>query len=209
VHQAVKAPKAPAGPAPVGSWSLKSGALGTDATNAHPATVYDVAHGSARGGCGVFNGKDSQLATTGPVVDTSASGSFTVSAWVYLTSAASFATAVSQDGNAKSAFYLQYDKDDNRWALAGGGRALSSAPPALNTWTHLVGVRDAATQQMTLYVDGVRQSSVKETAPLASTGGLAIGRAKFDGKYADFFTGRINDVEIFDQALTASQISRL
>ncbi|MEV5753688.1 LamG domain-containing protein [Actinoallomurus sp. NPDC052308] len=199
------------GPAPVAFWRIGSGsgALGTDETNAFPAAVYDVARGSGHGGCGIFNGKDSQLTTAGPVLGTGAGQSFTVSAWVYLTSTAHFATAVSQDGSTWSTFYLQYVKAGNRWAFSRNTRSLSSAAPKLRTWTHLVGVYDAGGGQVTLYVNGVRQSTTRDTSPVSSTGDLAIGRAKANGKNTDWFPGRINDVKVFSTALTAAQIREI
>ncbi|MCO5974918.1 LamG domain-containing protein [Actinoallomurus soli] len=199
------------GPAPVAFWRIGSGsgALGTEETNAFPAAVYDVARGSGHGGSGIFNGKDSQLTTAGPVVGTGPGQSFTVSAWVYLTSTAHFATAVSQDGGTWSTFYLQYVKTGNRWAFSRNTRSLSSAAPRLRTWTHLVGVYDAGGGQVTLYVNGVRQSTTHDTSPVSSTGDLAIGRAKANGKDADWFPGQINDVKVFSTALTAAQIRKI
>lgn len=197
--------------APLGFWRIGSGGapLGADATNAYPLTVDDVAPGVGHGGCGVFNGSYSELMTAGPVLATGPGASFTVSAWVYLTGTSSFATAVSQDGETASAFYLQYSQPNNRWAFARGARALSSAAPTLRTWTHLVGVYKAGSGQLTLYVNGVRQGIAHDTSPLASTGVLAIGRGKYGGHYADWFPGQINDVEVFGKALTAGQIRKL
>lgn len=66
------------------------------------------------------------LATGGPVLNTT--GSFMASAWVRLADTNDWHTAVSQDGDANSAFYLQYDPQDNgAWASHGSlavGRAL-------------------------------------------------------------------------------------
>lgn len=208
------------GPKPIGSWPLGStaAALGTDATGAHPATAQNVTRGSGHGGSGVFNGTSSQLTTSGPVLDTAAGASFTVSAWVYLTKSTFFATAVSQDGGVNSAFFLQYSSADKRWAFArvradatnsAGIRALSSSPAPLNTWTHLVGVFTAGTGTLRLYVNSVAQRTATDTTPFAASGPLAIGRARFNGKPTDWFPGQINDVKVFDHALTAGQVKQV
>jgi hypothetical protein len=213
----MKQPPAPtggrtqAGPAPLAFWRIGSGpgSLGTDVTNAFPATVHDVARGSGHGGSGIFNGTDSQLTTASPVLGTGPGQSFTVSAWVYLTSTSQFATAVSQDGSTRSAFFLQYSRADNRWAFARNSRALSAAPPRLRTWTHLVGVYDAGSGQLALYVNGGRRGTAHETSPVSSAGELAVGRGKANGKYSDWFPGRINDVKVFGTALTAAQVRQI
>jgi hypothetical protein len=51
-----------------------------------------------------------------PVVRTDAS--FTVMAWVKMAGASGFHTAVSQDGDSVSGFFLQYSSDDRRWAFS-------------------------------------------------------------------------------------------
>jgi Concanavalin A-like lectin/glucanases superfamily len=198
------------GPGLLGFWRIGSGsgALGKDETHRFPAAVHDVARGTGHGGCGIFNGRDSQLTTARPVLDTGKGAGFTVSAWVYLTSTSGFATAVSQDGKASSAFYLQYSRADNRWAFTRNARALSSAAPALRTWTHLVGVYRAG-GLLALYVNGARQGTAHDTSPAASAGALAIGRGEFHGKRTDYFAGQINDVKIFGRALTVAQIKKL
>lgn len=208
------------GPKPIASWPLgsTSAALGTDATGAHPATAKNVTRGTGHGGSGVFNGTSSQLTTSGPVLDTAAGASFTVSAWVYLTKNTFFATAVSQDGGVNSAFFLQYSSADKRWAFArvranatnsAGIRALSSSPAPLNAWTHLVGVFTAGTGTLRLYVDGVAQRTATDPTPFAANGPLAIGRARFNGKPTDWFPGQISDVKAFDYALTAAQVKQV
>jgi hypothetical protein len=210
----------PADPAPVGSWRLASthGTVASDATGANPGTAFHVLWGAGRGGWGDFNGVDSQIITAGPVLNTGPGASFTVAAWVYLTRYAVLATAVSQDSTGDSGFFLQYSSSDNHWAFtrraensvtATGISALSTSPAALNTWVRLVGVYDAADGQLRLYVNGKPQGTAADTAPYASRGSLAIGRAQFGAQDIGWFPGRINDVEVFQQALTPAEIKAL
>jgi hypothetical protein len=207
----------PSGPSAIGSLALAGSA--SDGTGAQAGSVSGVSWGSVHGGCGVFNGTSSDVTTSGPVLNTAAGSSFTVSAWVYLTKDNGFATAVSQDGSVNSGFYLQYSLADNRWSFARvkgdstaddtGVRALSTAPPALDTWTHLVGVYEGSSGQLRLYVNGTPAGTGTDATPYAANGDLAIGRAQFGGKPVDWFPGDISDVAVFDQALTASQIQAL
>jgi len=77
-----------------------------------------------------------------------------------------------------------------------------------NQWYHTGFVWDGSHRQ--LYVDGtqVAKDTVALTALKPSTGGLYIGVAK-DRDPASFFSGLIDDVRIYDIALSAEQIAAL
>ncbi|MFF2809633.1 LamG-like jellyroll fold domain-containing protein [Streptomyces sp. NPDC058000] len=213
-HDAARssAPTRPTSPQPVGAWRLdeRSGTYAADSTGTHNGTASDVRWGTGNSGAALFNGVSSQITTRGPVLNTAPGHSFTVSAWVYLTSASGFATVVSQSSADSSAFYLQYSGDDHRWAFSRPGvRTLAAEPPAMSTWTHLVGVCDAAAQRLHLYVNGTQQGTASDTRPATTAGSLMIGRATFDSRPADFFTGGIKNVQVFDHALSADQVAAL
>ncbi|KUL35432.1 protein kinase [Streptomyces sp. NRRL F-4489] len=200
------------GPTPVASWPLdeRSGTLARDSAGSHDGAASDIRWGTGSDGGALFNGLSSQISTRDPVLDTAPGHSFTVSAWVFLTSANGFATAVSQGTSGGSAFYLQYAGADRRWAFSRPGvRALATQPPALNTWTHLVGVCDAASGRLLLYVNGTQQATATDTRPTTPPGPLLIGRATLDSRPVDYFTGRIKNVQVYDRALNAEQIAAL
>jgi hypothetical protein len=165
-----------------------------------------------------FNGTNSQATLPGPALNTGAGASFTVSAWVDLSSTGDWATAVSQDTAVSSSFFLQYSLGNDAWAFsrvltdtvgAGAARAASTTPPVTGQWTHLVGVFDASDGQLSLYVNGVLQGTAQDITPFAGQGDVVIGRARSNNGDSDWFPGMIRDVEVFQQALTASQISAL
>ena len=215
----------PAFPAPVGDWLLNqtTGNVAVDSTGAHNGWASDGWWtGGSEPAC-LFDGTDSQIYTSGPVLSTGAGESFTVSAWVYM-SALPVApqydeTAVSQDADQDSSFYLQFTLPSDRWAFSrvdtdsdnspSAARALSQSAPSLSTWTHLVGVYDAAAGTQSLYVNGVFQSTVAAPAAFSSSGDLAMGRALYNGKDTDWLKGAIRKVEVFDVALDASQVGQL
>ncbi|MEU6662086.1 LamG-like jellyroll fold domain-containing protein [Streptomyces sp. NPDC046821] len=206
------APARPTGPKPVGAWRLdeRSGTAAADTAGTHDGTASDVRWRTGNSGAALFNGVSSQITTRGPVLDTAPGHSFTVSAWVYLTSTNGFATAVSQGTSNGSAFFLQYSGADHRWAFSRPGvRALAAEPPAMNTWTHLVGVCDAASHRLHLYVNGTQQGTATDTRPVTTPGPLVIGRATFHGRPVDFFPGGIKNVQIFDQSLSADRVAAL
>lgn len=200
-------------PKPVGDWALDegSGTLAADSTGRHDGTETGVQWRAGDGGAAAFDGVSSRISTQTQVLDTGAGHSFTVSAWVWMSGTPShFATVVSQDATVYSSFYLQYSSDDHRWAFALPGiRALSATPPATNTWTHLVGVNDASSNQIRLYVDGAQQGAASVAKPVATTGSLMIGCGTSDSQPVDFFPGAIKDVQVFDQVLSLSQIKAL
>ncbi|MFF4763178.1 LamG-like jellyroll fold domain-containing protein [Streptomyces sp. NPDC001292] len=206
------APVRPSGPKPVGAWRLdeRSGTYAADTAGFHDGTASDVRWGAGDSGAALFNGVSSQITTRGPVLGTAPGHSFTVSAWVYLTSASGFATAVSQGASGSSAFFLQYSGSDHRWAFSRPGvRALAAKPPVMNTWTHLVGVCDGDAHRLRLYVNGTQRGTANDNGPVTTPGSLMIGRATFNGRPADFFPGGIKNVQVFDQALSADQVAAL
>ena len=73
---------------------------------------------------------------------------------------------------------------------------------AMNTWTYLTETYDGTA--LRLYVNGVQVSSLAETGNiLTSTNALQIGGDSIFGQY---FSGLIDDVRVYNQALTQSQI---
>lgn len=42
-----------------------------------------------------------------------------------------------------------------------------------------------------------------------STGPLSVGRAQYDGAKADFWKGSVDQVAVYDKALTAEEVSAL
>jgi hypothetical protein len=228
---ATASPRQSAGPAtasvpePVSWWPLndRTGTTALDTMGVHPATASNINWCIPQyGSCAAFNGTDSDIVTSGPVLDTAPGSSFTVSAVVDMTAIpanGASATIVSQDGTYNSGFYLQYSGAKQRWAFSrvpadtdtgpAGIRVLSTSGPALNTWTHLVGVFDAPDNQLRLYVNGVLQGTATDSSPFAATGDLAIGRAQFDGKPTDWFQGAAGEIKVYDVALTTRQVGKI
>src|SRR4029077_17273374 len=77
-------------------------------------------------------------------------------------------------------------------------------PSALtaHTWAHLAATYDGAT--MRLYVNGVQVARRAQTGPIAtSTNPLQIGG---DSLYGQYFAGRIDEVRIYNRALSVAEI---
>ncbi|MFD3530054.1 LamG-like jellyroll fold domain-containing protein [Streptomyces sp. NPDC058664] len=171
-----------------------------------------------RSGSAAFDGDANSWAqTTGPVVNTS--GSFTVSAWVKLTSTAANRTFVAQDGKEASGFQLYYSTASgwtfNRHATDTFDPAIvrvssGTAAVAVNTWTHLTGVYDQATAKLRLFVNGTEVGTAATfSTPWEATGPLQLGRRWYKGTYAENHLGGLDDVQVYAEALTPAQVTAL
>jgi hypothetical protein len=77
-------------------------------------------------------------------------------------------------------------------------------PLPVGTWSHLAATYDGAT--LRLYVNGVEVANQPQTGPIeVSSGDLTIGG---DAIFGQYFAGLIDEVQIYDQALGASDIQR-
>jgi len=104
----------------------------------------------------------------------------------------------------KDNYYLDADSTSGKPATraTSGGALFGTGPLTVNTWTHLAGTYDGVT--LRLYVNGVQVSSRAETGPIGvSTNPLQIGGDAFYGQY---FLGKIDEVRIYNWALSGPQI---
>jgi hypothetical protein len=145
-----------------------------------------------------------------PVLNTASD--YSAAAWVKLDKAdGAFQTVVSQDGASNSDFYLQYSGADQRFAMSFAGvRALAPVKPEVGRWYHLVGVRDTVKGELRLYVDGQLAGTASACMPQAApTGHTVIGRGKYGGNPVDFLDGTVDQVHLYDRALSAADIAQL
>ncbi|MFF7369814.1 LamG domain-containing protein [Streptomyces tricolor] len=168
-------------------------------------------------------------ATTAPAVNTK--DSFTVSSWVYLTDASQTHVVLSAPGTQASAFTLYYSAGYKKWvfnrvaadvkgnpvylrAIADGG------PPPLNAWTHLAAVfdtkgdTDKTNDTIQLFVNGrpqgqpvVLNALSSAYQPWASTAGLQFGRSFVGGAWGENFRGRLDEVSVWQYALSPEQVA--
>ena len=90
-----------------------------------------------------------------------------------------------------------------------GGRALAPTPPEPGRWYHLVGVRDAASGQFRLYVDGQLAGSLAQSCAEPATGHTVLCRAQFGGNQVDFWRGAVDQVHVYDRALSDAEVRDL
>ncbi|GIH22788.1 hypothetical protein Aph01nite_10980 [Acrocarpospora phusangensis] len=209
-----------AGAGPVARWTLDEGA-GTavaDSSGGNGGTLTGGATWtSGRDGRAVrLNGTDGriELARTTPLVATELN--YSVAAWVRLTDKSDYRTILSQDGNTRSGFYLQYSLSTDRWAMVVTSAdspsvtynmAKSDAPPQLGVWTHLAATFDAATGLIRLYVNGRPQAATAvQATPWHAGGRFAIGRAL---GLTNPWAGDVDEVRAYDRVIYAPEVAAL
>lgn len=201
----------------VGHWTLDegTGTTAADTSGTHPLSLLGgPAWVPARVGTGLqFDGATQSAETKGKVLTTDGRN-YSVSAWVRLDKAdGAFQTVVSEDGDANSAFFLQYSGADRQFAFSfASARALATTvgTPKVGQWYHLVGVRDLSKSQLQIYVDGTLAGSVSVLGNGdTGTGNLAVGRGKFGGKPVDYLDGAVDEVKVFDRAVTPAEVTAL
>ncbi|WP_431997243.1 LamG-like jellyroll fold domain-containing protein [Streptomyces fungicidicus] len=159
-----------------------------------------------------LDGSSGFAATSGPVVDTRES--YTVSAWVRPDTLGGNDRAVlAQDGG----FGLSYEAAQGTWTLRPAlpvgtdhRTVVAEQPATPKVWTHLTAVYDAPADEARLYVNGRLQATGPTTGTGAADGPLQFGRALSDGsptEYTDYFDGSIDEVAVWQRALTDTEIA--
>ena len=161
--------------------------------------------GGKFGGALAFNGTGARVVIADAVSLDLVSG-MTLEAWVQPTIVpAGWSTIVHKETDA---YYLAAGSVSNVPAAggtvgAGDANVYAASPLAANAWTHLAATYDGTTFR--LYVNGAQVSSQAASGALVSSSGpLSIGG---NGPYGEYFNGRIDEVRIYDRALSATEIA--
>ncbi|MFI0785691.1 LamG domain-containing protein [Streptomyces lydicus] len=196
----------------LGWWPLHRS--GTAKAGAHDAVIRGGTEWTdgPQGGALRLDGT-SGFVDTGTVLDTTGKD-YSVAARVRLASEDrnGFHTALSEDGDPSSSFFLQYAGPDGNFAFSfTGARTVAETPeqPQPGRWYHLTGTYSQKDHTMRIYVDGRLAGTRVAASDVKPTGGVVIGRAKFDGRPADHWNGDIADVHVYDRELTSREVSSL
>ncbi|HEX5922362.1 MAG TPA: LamG-like jellyroll fold domain-containing protein [Baekduia sp.] len=201
----------PAGdPALVAAYAFDeaSGTTVTDASGrANTGTITGATRTTGHSGSALtFNGTSNSVT----IPDSSSldlTSAMTLEAWVNPTIASDWRTVILKEATGNLAYSLY-----GASGYAGGapstwiGSTDLPGPAALpaGAWSHLATTWDGTTWR--LYVDGVQKASRTFAGPIAvSSGALKIGGNALWGEY---FSGRIDDVRIYNRGLTAAEVGR-
>ncbi|MGW2573007.1 LamG domain-containing protein [Streptomyces sp. NPDC001537] len=171
-----------------------------------------------------LDGLAGYAATSGPVVESRSS--YTVEAWARMAGTPTHNYVVlsqTGSGSTQPGFAIYYSTGSSKWVFnwhwtdsAGTVHFVRSiadtASPPVKVWTHLAGVYDAKAHTIQLYVNGKAQGSaqaVPSGEPEAATGPLEFGRGNGStaGTFSDYFNGQLDEVTVWQQALTAEALA--
>lgn len=208
----------------VAEWKLGEGSgtdgwdtgwgVGSDRTLSH-AKLHDVTWTDGR----LTNRKAARFNGTGSYGDTglllNTTRGFTVSAWARLSDKSADRTVIARSGDGNSPLYFQYQQSSDHWravmpSAAGGTdvvwhNAESSAPARSGVWTHLAAVYDAELKSLTLYIDGVADTSAADVVPFADLAARTwIGRGA-----GAWFAGDLAEVRVWNRAANDAEVAAL
>jgi fibronectin type 3 domain-containing protein len=153
-----------------------------------------------------FNGTSSWV-TVSDAASLDLTNGLTLEAWVNPTALSGWRTALLKE-SAGGLSYSLYANDNTpnpavTVSIGGGDRsAVGTSQVPLNTWTHLAATYDGA--QLRLYMNGVQVGSRAQTGNMAvSAGALRVGG---NAVWGEFFAGLIDEVRVYNRALTAAEI---
>jgi hypothetical protein len=131
----------------------------------------------------------------------------TLEAWVFPTINTGTRDLIIKEGSNVD-IYNMYARNDagnseGNVFVGGSNKVANSNPPAINVWTHLATTFDGT--NVKLFVNGVQAASGAAAGSIgASTGFLRIGG---NNLWGEWFQGRIDDVRIYNRALSAAEIT--
>ncbi len=208
-----------AAPVPVAYWKFDEGSGTTiaDSVGSNTATLIDGTWSSdvpivpfTNVHSISFDGIDDYVLRSGVV--TTATDNVTLAAWVKWQGPnnAGGIQAVVYNGNTATSGYGIYMDNNGDVSILIGGVTFIGTDVTLtvdNKWHHIAAERNNGT--WLIYLDGVQQNvtSANTATPYVPLGNLTIG-ARTTGDN-EFFHGLIDDVRIYDQALSAADIQAL
>jgi len=189
-----------------GSGTTTADASGNSNTGTLTAATWTTAGRS--GSALTFNGTSSWVTIPAtPALDLPTT--LTVEAWVYPTSLTNWRTVVLKEA-AWGYTYALYASDGaghpaGHLMNKGSQQAVQVIGPSslpLNAWSHLAMTFDGAT--LRLFVNGSPVASQATTGAAAtSTGPLRLGG---NGRWGEYFAGRIDEVRLYNRALTQAEV---
>jgi chitodextrinase len=211
-------------PGLVAAYSFNEGTgptVGDASGNGNTGTINGATWTTAGkyGGALSFNGSSNYVDLGNPP-SLHITGSMTWSAWIYATGTPADdgqIIAKSGDGGGNGGWQFKTSPDTGPHTFGVGisadGNAntqrYSTTVRSLNTWYHVAGVYDAAAQTLDIYVNGVLDNGVLQgSVPVAqfdSAENVTIGR-RTGGFY---FQGTIDEVQIYNRALTPAEIQTI
>ena len=207
-------------PSHTGHWPLDegSGLLAHDVISGNTALLINGPQWTTGVIAGAlhFDGLNQYASVGRSLVDTG--HDFTVAAWVKLDALNDNYTLISQDGVKVSSFLLHYSASAHRFAFTFTEsdtidpiirRVLVPLQPKTGAWYYVTGVYDSIHHLIKIYLNGSLVGAATYKTAWRAVGPTVIGRAKWDGVWAQYMRGTIDDPYVADRALSAEEVQAL
>ena len=208
----------------VGHWTLNEG-TGTTISDSSLTNTTGYLTNAPTWTTGVvgralqFDGSTSH-ASMGDVNSVEGISNLTVAAWIYPNLTNTRGIIVAKDESGQRSWYLsKSDTSANntiRFAVgAADAFAYTTTSVLTGAWTHVAATyspNEPTNSRILIYINGVVETPSSYLAPQiivpATTSFLQIGSRQFTGS-RQFFNGRIDDVRIYDRAISADEVKQL
>jgi PKD repeat protein len=152
-----------------------------------------------------FDGKDDWV-TVNATSRLNLTTAMTLEAWVFPTTTSGVRDILIKEGSTADIYNLYArnwrGRPESNVFLGGKNRVAEGTALPANRWTHVAGTYDGTT--LRLFINGVQTASTPMSGPIAtSTGPLRIGG---NSLWGEFFQGYIDEVRIYNRALTQPEI---
>jgi len=194
----------------VGYWAFDEGSgniAGDSSGNGNAGTISNPIWTDGKHGKAFYGFSGSKVDVGDKNAYDFGTGDFTISLWVRgMTGETGLITKDTWAGSGSPGIFLYVSSGYRYW---NGATAYTIGSASATSWRHITMVRSGTgTGQLALYYDGVAVSGTFTDAQnYASTQPLTIGNSP-DGGHA-FMNGSIDDVRIYNRALTATQVAAL
>ena len=134
-------------------------------------------------------------------------GDFSISVWFHASSVSTYQALIGKDVDGQRDWTFWVGASANKIGFSGFTpvkNIISANTITANQWYHGVVTRQSGTA--TLYIDCEQNGSLAITQDFSGTNNLNIGRREYPG-FEQYFNGLIDDVSIYNRALSASEIS--
>jgi hypothetical protein len=193
------------------SFNENAGTVAADASGRHNTGIITGAQHVSDGRFGSalsFDGVDDWV-TVSHSTSLNLTAGLTMEAWVRPTRLSGWNTVALKERTNGLAYALYASDNEQRFAtyvrVGGADRAVAAADPLpLHIWTHVAVTYNGSSVR--LYVNGIETRRRALTGSLASsTGVLRLGG---NSVWSEFFQGSLDEVRIYNRALTPTEIHR-
>jgi RHS repeat-associated protein/uncharacterized repeat protein (TIGR01451 family) len=207
-------PSATAVPALLAHWQFNEG-TGTEVADTSGATqdngtltAVTWSEDGLSGRSLYFNNSNSRVDVLGSSNDLKPTGAFTLSVWMYPQSVGTKnRTMMMKSSNQDYVLRLDVNGYIEFFMNDLTPKKINGPIPAINTWTHIAATYDDPADQIKLYVNGVLVASETFTGSVThDNGNLRFGE---NLSALEEFHGRLDEIAIYNYALTGAEVSTL